>query len=109
MSHHQHANCIEACDQCASSCDHCSTACLQEPNVSEMTRCIQLDMDCADICRLTSALMARNSTNMQPACLLCAQICDACADECDKYAYDHCQECAKACRRCAEECRKMAA
>lgn len=74
-----------------------------------MVTCIQLDRDCADICRLASALMARNSPYAAQVCQLCAKICTACADECAKHEHDHCQECAKACRRCAEECSKMAA
>jgi hypothetical protein len=39
---------------------------------------------------------------------LCAEICQACGDECTKHKMEHCQQCAKACHKCAEECRKMA-
>lgn len=73
-----------------------------------MARCIALDMDCAAICQLASAAMARGSEHVQAICALCADICDACADECGKHSMDHCQSCAEACRRCAQECRRMA-
>ena len=109
MAHHLYASCIEACNACAAACDHCATACLQEEDVKMMARCIALDMDCAQICRLATAYMARGSQFAKEFCRLCADICEACAEECGKHQHDHCQECARACRRCAEECRRMAA
>jgi hypothetical protein len=72
-----------------------------------MARCIALDIDCAQICRLAAGYMARGSEFAGTICQACAEICDACADECAKYQVGHCQECAQACRRCADECRRM--
>ena len=72
-----------------------------------MARCIQLDMDCAQICRLAAALMSRGSQFAEDLCRVCAEVCEACADECSQHEHDHCQRCAEACRRCAEECRRM--
>lgn len=106
--HQQSAACIQACDACAAACDHCAASCLQEHDVRAMARCIALDMDCADICRLASAFMARGSESAAAICRLCADICDACGRECGKHAMDHCRECAEACMRCAEACRRMA-
>ncbi len=99
--------CIEACDQCAMACNYCASACLQEDDVKMMARCIALDMDCAQICQLASAFMARGSDQIQAVCALCADICDACASECAQHSMDHCQRCAEACRKCADECRRM--
>lgn len=73
-----------------------------------MARCIKLDMDCAQICRMAASYMARRSEFAQALCRLCADACQACGDECAKHQMDHCQRCAEACRRCAEECRRMA-
>ena len=73
-----------------------------------MARCIALDMDCAQICRIAAAYMARRSEMTSELCRLCADVCEACGDECGKHQMDHCQECAQACRRCADECRRMA-
>lgn len=109
MAHQQYAACIEACYACAAACDHCATACLQEDDVKMMARCIALDMDCAEICRMAAAFMARDSQFAKQICALCAEICEACGDECAKHKHDHCQECARACKRCADECRRMAA
>lgn len=109
MSHSQFQSCIEACHTCASVCDHCASACLQEDDIKMMARCIALDMDCAQICRMAAAYMARGSEFAKAVCGLCAQVCQTCGDECAKHQHAHCQECAKACQRCAEECRRMAA
>jgi hypothetical protein len=89
-------------------CDQCAAACLSEKDVQQMARCIQLDMDCAQICRLAAGYMARGSEFASDVCNACAEICDTCAEECGKYQMAHCQRCAEACRRCADECRRMA-
>ena len=101
--------CIEACNSCAVACNYCAGSCLHEQDVKTMARCIALDMDCAQICALAAAAMARGSEHVLALCVLCAEICKSCGDECGKHKMQHCQECAKACLRCAEECRKMAA
>jgi hypothetical protein len=103
----QFQSCMEACDACASACDHCAAACLQEDNVKMMARCVALDIDCAAACRIATAYMARGSGFAPQLCALCADVCEACGEECAKHSNDHCQACANACRRCAEECRRM--
>lgn len=108
--HQEFQSCIDACDACAAACDHCAVSCLAEKDVKAMARCIQLDMDCAAICRLASSTMARGSEFAGMICEACADVCEACAQECEKHkAMEHCRQCAEACRRCAQECRKMAA
>ena len=98
---------IDACNECAVACDHCAAACLREKDVARMARCIQLDIDCAAICRLAVGYMARGSELAADVCELCASVCDVCAEECAKHPMAHCQACAEACRRCAAECRRM--
>lgn len=73
-----------------------------------MVRCIKLDMDCAQICRLAASYMARGSEFAQMLCRLCADLCQTCAEECAKHQMAHCQRCAQVCRRCADECSRMA-
>lgn len=77
MSHQQYASCIQACDRCAVACFHCADACLQESDPKMMARCIKLDGECADICRLASAAMAKGSDYIAQICRLCADICHA--------------------------------
>ena len=92
----------------------CATACLdmgdQDSRHHDMTLCIKLCRDCADICTLCGRLEARGSQFMQPYRQLCADVCAACATECEKHAdhVAHCKACAAACRRCEAECRQMA-
>ena len=102
-------SCIDACNACATACDNCAASCLREDEVKMMARCIALDMDCSQVCRLAAGVMARASEHAAALCRLCADICRACAEECGKHQMDHCQQCAAACRRCAEECGRMAA
>jgi len=73
-----------------------------------MQRCIELDMDCAPVCRLAAAYMARDSEFASAMCGVCADVCEVCAEECGQHEMQHCQECAEACRRCAKLCRQMA-
>ncbi|WP_157264741.1 four-helix bundle copper-binding protein [Azohydromonas aeria] len=109
MENHPYGACIEACDACAAACDHCAVSCLQEPDPKPMARCIALDIDCAEVCRLASAAMARDSEHAQAICALCAQLCEACGTECGRHHHmEHCQECAEACLVCAAACRRAA-
>lgn len=108
MSHEQFETCIEACNACALACDHCAAACLKEADPKPMARCIALNVDCAEICRLASAYMGRGSEMAPALCSLCADVCEACGEECAKHPMGHCKACAEACRRCAAECRRMA-
>lgn len=107
MHQSAYAECIQACEQCANACDHCATACLSEADVGAMARCISLDMDCAALCRLAAGYMARGSEMAYALCQCCADVCDACGDECGKHAHEHCQACARACKQCADACRRM--
>lgn len=109
MSSQQYQACIQACYACAAACDHCAASCLQEDDVKMMARCIALDMDCAQICRTAASMMTRDSIFAKAICKLCADVCQACGDECRKHAAIHCQQCAQACQDCADACRQMQA
>lgn len=99
--------CIDACHACAAACDYCSAACLAEDNPKALARCIGLDTDCATVCSLAAAFMARGSPRTKLLCSVCAEVCDQCAEECERHGIDHCRQCAAACRRCAQECRRV--
>lgn len=107
MPFEQYAAVIEACAQCAAACDHCAASCLLEGEVASMARCIGLDHDCADACRLAAGALARESEFLMPICAMCASLCEACAEECSKHVLTHCVECAAACQRCAKACRSV--
>jgi hypothetical protein len=95
VAHEHFKSCIDACNECAAACDYCAAACLKEPDVAKMARCVELDIDCAEICRLAAGYIARGSQFAADFCELCAQICEACGKECAKFQIAHCQECAR--------------
>ena len=109
MSHEQHHQIIAALNNCAAECNHCISACLEEEDVKMLAKCIKLDMDCAEICSLTASFLARGSVHGDHLKKECAEVCNACATECEKHSHmEHCKKCAEACRACAAECSSMA-
>jgi hypothetical protein len=53
------SRCIEACYDCAQTCISCADACLAEDMVKELTQCIRMNLDCADVCNITGRLATR--------------------------------------------------
>jgi hypothetical protein len=105
----EYQSCIEACSQCEIACEQCATGCMKEPNANEMIACIRLDLECAAICRAAVQIMNLESNHANSVCQVCADICIACAEECEKHEHEHCRHCAKMCRECAAECLSMVA
>ncbi len=96
---------LDALANCIAHCEYCADACLSEDNIQPMVPCIRLDRDCADICRLTAAFIARSSPHAPHVLKECLEICQKCHDECARHQHDHCQACAKACLECLDACR----
>lgn len=110
MKQHELQSCIDACLACAVACNHCAYECLHSTEVSMQVQCIQLDHECAIICFAAANMMSLGNKHIGALYQECAEICDACADECEKHTHmEHCKLCAEMCRKCAEECRKIAA
>lgn len=101
--------CIELCYQCANACDACTTNTLKEKEVIAMTKCIELNIYCAEVCRLAASLVSKGELFMPEICGFCAKVCNACADECARHQNEHCLESAFFCRQCAEACSKLTA
>ncbi|MFY7998215.1 MAG: four-helix bundle copper-binding protein [Candidatus Kapaibacteriota bacterium] len=100
--------CITACSDCIVECKSCANECLNERDSKMMVRCIRLNQDCAAICAVAMESMASGSEFTKRICSLCADVCYACAIECERHIQmDHCTQCAEACRKCAIECIKM--
>ena len=94
---------IDACLACLAACENCATECIRMANSLHL-RCIALCRDCADICALCTKFELRSSQFKEEIMKLCADVCRACAAECDKFDDEHCRACARACMKCAEEC-----
>jgi hypothetical protein len=95
---------------CAQACTTCADACLGETELQRLAACIRINLDCADICLATGAMLSRVAhapTELLRSMLgACAKACDHCAAECGKHSsmHEHCRVCADACRRCEKAC-----
>ena len=104
------ARCIEECFACAQTCVACADACLGEESVAELTRCIRLNLDCADVCESTGKILTRqtdfDAELARSIVQVCVAACRRCGDECERHAehHEHCRVCADACRRCEQTC-----
>src|SRR4051812_41359953 len=82
--------CIEECYSCAQTCTSCADACLAEEMVRELTQCIRLNLDCADICNVTGRIATRRTGSDEDLIRrmldVCANICRLCGDECRRHA-----------------------
>lgn len=108
--------CIDACSDCAASCTQCADACLAEEIVQELTTCVRLNLDCADVCAATGRVVSRQTgydAEVTSAVLrACIEACGKCAAECEKHAahgMEHCRVCAAECRRCEQACQGLLA
>lgn len=72
-----------------------------------MEQCARLCRDVTDIATLHARFVARNSDYGNQLAELCADLCEACAEECERHDTDHCNRCAEVLPRCAEHCRSM--
>ena len=83
--------------------------------VAGLVSCIRTDLDCADICASTGAVMTRQTASNAgiSRAILGARrtACAACAEECEKHSgmHEHCRICAEACRRCEAACASLLA
>ena len=109
--------CIDACVSCVSICLRCSDEMIGMDADSHMDHkdkdirqvCIRLCQDCAGICVLSAQWMSRLSSSADMLHRVCADICDRCAEMCERHTLHHplCEECAAVCRHCAQICREM--
>lgn len=108
-------DCIEHCYDCAQTCVACADACLGEKAVADLTQCIRLNLDCADVCAASGTIGSRrtgsNEELIAQQLRTCALACRVCADECRKHAkrHEHCRICADACEQCFDACERAIA
>ena len=100
--------CIKDSLDCYQACTETAIKCLTLGGKHAEADHLNLLMDCARICNTNSDFMLRNSTYFPQTCGITADICDECADTCERFEDDFMKECASVCRRCAESCREMA-
>lgn len=107
------AEAIDATLACAQTCTACADACLAEDSVADLRDCIRTDLDCADVCATTAAVLSRrtgsNLDTVKGLLAACRTACATCADECERHAsmHEHCKVCAEACCRCEKACTNL--
>ncbi|NEE02373.1 four-helix bundle copper-binding protein [Phytoactinopolyspora halotolerans] len=102
----QLAEVIDALSACAQACSACADACLSESAdaLPRLARCIRDNLDCADICAATAAVLTRQTgydarvTHAQVQAA--AQATRTCGDSCAEHGetHAHCRVCEQACR-----------
>ncbi|PWC26760.1 four-helix bundle copper-binding protein [Teichococcus aestuarii] len=106
--------CIEECYSCAQTCTSCADACLGEKMLEQLTQCIRLNLDCADVCAATGSIATRrtgsNEQLIKQMLISCEMACRLCGEECARHAshHEHCRICAESCARCAQACQEAA-
>lgn len=102
--------CIQNCTLCAQTCEQVIQHCLSKGGMHAEQAHIRLLQDCMDSCLMSAKFMVRGSEFHSQFCGTCAQVCHACARDCERMSDDEMMKmCADVCRRCAESCQKMAA
>lgn len=95
--------------ECHHVCEETISYCLQRGGKHADAAHIKLLTDCSDICRMVADFMVRGSQFHTVVCGICADVCQACATDCERFGDDEqiCR-CAQACRECAGTCRQTA-
>jgi hypothetical protein len=107
------ARALERLMQCATVCTSCADACMAEGEVGGLRRCVRLDLDCADLCRTTATILARQSETdpsvLRATIQACLIACRSCGEECRSHAdmHPHCRVCAEVCELCARVCDEL--
>jgi hypothetical protein len=109
-----HVDCLDACTACAAVCNEAASHCLAQVQKGSTDKehhahAHHVTMDCAEVCALSAALVARQSMLMDLTCNACAEACRRCALECSKGQEDAeiMQDCARIWRECEKTCHAM--
>ena len=111
MTHNsQMHECLVNCQECHSICTETAQHCLHMGGKHAEGGHVRLLLDCAQICETSADFMLRGSSYHALTCGICADVCLACAENCERIAGDDgmMKKCAEVCRRCAASCRQMA-
>ena len=109
-----HVDCLDACTASAAACNEAAHHCLSQlekgsSGKEHHSHAHHLTADCAAICAVSAALVARQSPLMDAQCNACVEACRKCAEECEKDGSNAAimKDCARICRECERACREM--
>ena len=95
---------LNALNACTVACNECFAGNLTVTG-GAAARSILLTRDCADLCQLVAAFVARGSEHVKFLLRECAELCRTCADEVTQLPHDYCRRCTDACRQAEDACR----
>ena len=104
---------IDASLTCLQTCTSCADGDLAEADAAELTRCVALCVECADVCGLVARTLSRpahwDHVVVHSLLEACVRSCTNSAEECARHAehHRHCAICAQACRACAQACSEL--
>jgi hypothetical protein len=101
--------CIQECNRCHETCEETVLHCLEMGGQHAEPNHIRTMLDCAQICKTSADFMLRMSKFHGEICGVCADVCERCEAECERFKDDQMmQRCADACQSCARLCHEMA-
>jgi len=106
--------CIASCSICAQACRAFADLTPAPPNSVELSRCLRLAEDCADMCSTTWRVVSRQRDHdpevVRSMLEACAAVVRACGSECERHAaaLPQCAATAAACWVCEEACDDLA-
>lgn len=110
MNYQENEDCIAVCLGTASFCNHTALWCADvDSHRMEMKKCIELTLECAALCAATAQLISMGSERAKELCRLCADVCEHCASQCNKFNNETLMACAELCRKCSCACRTVSA
>lgn len=100
--------CIKNCFSCYRVCLETLHHCLSEKDTHFQGRHLAIMQMCADACELAAKMMIADIQFHRQSCVVAFELCEACAEACERYESDmEMKKCADICRQCAESCRGM--
>ena len=104
-----HEKCADACADCETECNEGFHHCFKQVQAGKKNyaKAMHLCVDCGDICGTSSKLVARKSPLMIHTCRACAECCDDCIKECEKFDDPEMKEAVEALRKCSKTCHEM--
>jgi hypothetical protein len=99
---------VEACaGECLECHQHCLSAleyCISKGGDFAKPEHLRLLRVCAEICRTAAFVLESRSEFFDRTCVLCAEVCNSCAESCEALKDDFLDHCARSCRDCADSC-----
>jgi hypothetical protein len=96
------------CAECSVICMETFHYCLRKGGDHREPAHLQLLLDCSRMCNATSEFLATDSFYRTELAMICSEICDACALDCEQFEDDEqMHACAQACQALAVSCRRV--